>query len=71
MRILVLEDDPAIRAPLAAGLREAGYAVDECEGSSEAEGLAGKAAAESLTANPRASSLILGGGFPVFPISGD
>jgi DNA-binding response OmpR family regulator len=40
MRILVLEDDPDIRTPLAAALREAGYAVDECERASEAEGLA-------------------------------
>ncbi len=40
MRILVLEDDSAIRLPLAAGLREAGYAVDECDRALEAEGLA-------------------------------
>lgn len=40
MRVLVLEDDPVIRASLAQGLRESGYAVDETERASEAEGLA-------------------------------
>ncbi len=40
MRVLVLEDDPGIRESLVKGLREAGYAVDEAERASEAEGLA-------------------------------
>ena len=40
MRVLLLEDDLAIRSSLAESLREAGYAVDEAERSLEAEGLA-------------------------------
>lgn len=40
MRVLVLEDDAVIRAALVAGLRDQGYAVDEAERSTEAEGLA-------------------------------
>ncbi len=39
MRVLVLEDDPSIRASLVASLSEAGYAVDEAERSQEALGL--------------------------------
>ena len=40
VRFLLLEDDPNIRAPLAASLRENGYAVDESGRASEAENLA-------------------------------
>ena len=39
MRILVLEDDPTIRASLAGSLREAGFVVDEADRALEAEGL--------------------------------
>jgi two-component system response regulator PhoP len=39
MRVLVLEDDPDIRASLSASLRETGYVVDEAERSSEAASL--------------------------------
>ena len=38
MRVLVLEDDPDIRASLSANLRESGYVVDEAARVSEAEG---------------------------------
>ena len=41
VRFLLLEDDPHIRAPLAASLREFGCAVDETGRASEAEGMAG------------------------------
>jgi DNA-binding response OmpR family regulator len=40
VRLLVLEDDPSIREPLTASLREAGFAVDEAESRLEAESLA-------------------------------
>lgn len=40
MRLLLVEDEEALRQPLAAHLREAGYAVDAAEGAREAEGLA-------------------------------
>jgi len=40
VRLLLLEDDPGIRVPLAASLREAGFAVDEAESRREAENLA-------------------------------
>ncbi len=39
VRLLLLEDDPGIRAPLAASLREAGFAVDEAETRLEAENM--------------------------------
>lgn len=40
MRFLVVEDEPSIRAPLAASLREAGDAVDEAGDARQAESLA-------------------------------
>ncbi|TSA87155.1 response regulator transcription factor [Deinococcus detaillensis] len=40
MRFLVIEDEPDIRRPLSASLREAGYAVDEAGSAEEAEALA-------------------------------
>ncbi|SMB84127.1 response regulator transcription factor [Deinococcus hopiensis] len=40
MRFLVVEDEPEIRRPLAASLREAGYAVDEAGCAEEARELA-------------------------------
>ncbi|WP_027482313.1 response regulator transcription factor [Deinococcus pimensis] len=40
MRLLVLEDEPVIRAALAANLRESGYAVDEAPDASTAASLA-------------------------------
>ncbi|PYE54546.1 response regulator transcription factor [Deinococcus yavapaiensis] len=40
MRFLLIEDESSIRAPLAANLREAGYAVDEAASASEASSLA-------------------------------
>lgn len=40
MRFLLIEDEAAIRTPLAANLREAGYAVDEAASASEAASLA-------------------------------
>jgi DNA-binding response OmpR family regulator len=39
VRILLLEDDPTIRASLGASLREAGFVVDQAERALEAEGL--------------------------------
>ena len=41
MRFLVVEDEPEIRRPLEANLREAGYAVDEAGTADEARALAG------------------------------
>lgn len=40
MRFLIVEDEQAIRHPLAASLREAGYAVDEADSALEAHELA-------------------------------
>ncbi|GHF47074.1 two-component system response regulator PhoP [Deinococcus metalli] len=40
MRFLVVEDEPEIRRPLVANLREAGYAVDEAASADEARALA-------------------------------
>ena len=40
MNVLVLEDDPTIRTPLAANLREAGHEVIEADRASQAETLA-------------------------------
>ncbi len=40
MRFLVVEDQPEIRRPLVASLREAGYAVDEASNAAEARALA-------------------------------
>ncbi|GMA14287.1 response regulator transcription factor (plasmid) [Deinococcus metallilatus] len=40
MRFLVVEDEPEIRRPLVASLREAGYAVDEAGSAGEARELA-------------------------------
>ncbi len=40
MRFLVIEDEPDIRRPLSASLREAGYAVDEAGSAGEAQALA-------------------------------
>jgi DNA-binding response OmpR family regulator len=39
MRLLILEDDPGIRGPLAASLRENGFATDEAARTYEAEGM--------------------------------
>ena len=39
VRVLILEDDPSIRATLGESLREAGYAVDEASRQREAENL--------------------------------
>ena len=36
MRILLVEDDPTLRAQLRAGLQEAGYAVDEADNGRDA-----------------------------------
>ncbi len=40
MRFLVIEDEPSIRRPLAASLREVGYAVDEAGSAAQARELA-------------------------------
>lgn len=40
MRFLIVEDEPDIRRPLAASLRESGYAVDEAASAGEAHALA-------------------------------
>ncbi len=40
MRVLVVEDDPNIRAPLATNLRETGFVVEEADRASSAETLA-------------------------------
>ena len=39
MRILLVEDEPTLRAQLRAGLREAGYAVDEADNGRDAQHL--------------------------------
>ena len=39
MRLLVLEDDPGIRGPLVASLRENGFATDEADSAYQAEGM--------------------------------
>ncbi len=39
MRLLILEDDPGIRGPLVASLRENGFATDEAARTYEAEGM--------------------------------
>jgi DNA-binding response OmpR family regulator len=39
MRLLILEDDPEIRCPLVANLREAGFAIDEADSAYQAEGM--------------------------------
>jgi DNA-binding response OmpR family regulator len=39
MRLLILEDDPGIRGPLVASLRESGFAIDEAEDAYQAEGM--------------------------------
>ena len=46
-RILVIDDDPHTRAALAAGLRGAGYAVEEAEG-----GVAGLALLSEVAVDP-------------------